>query len=276
MDILITGSNGFLAKNIISKLKKYNFFTISRNELDLTNKIQVDNFFQKNFFDVVINTAIVGGRRSIKDSKDIFYDNVLISMNIAGNRASYKKLIHFGSGAELDRSREINESSNIFSSLPTDPYGLSKNVIARLFDNYDNFYNLRLFNVFADNEEKNRMVANNINNYINHSSIAIHQDRYMDFIYIDDFLKILEKYIDDENLPKSIDCVYDDKYKLSDIANMINNLSNYKVDVDILDKNFGLSYCGKSIDLGLNFDGLEHGIKELYSIILKERQWKIY
>ena len=272
MDILITGSNGFLAKNIISKLKKYNFFTISRNELDLTNKIQVDNFFQKNFFDVVINTAIVGGRRSIKDSKDIFYDNVLISMNIAGNRASYKKLIHFGSGAELDRSREINESSNIFSSLPTDPYGLSKNVIARLFDNYDNFYNLRLFNVFADNEEKNRMVANNINNYINHSSIAIHQDRYMDFIYIDDFLKILEKYIDDENLPKSIDCVYDDKYKLSDIANMINNLSNYKVDVDILDKNFGLSYCGKSIDLGLNFDGLEHGIKELYSIILKERQ----
>ena len=50
MDILITGSNGFLAKNIISKLKKYNFFTISRNELDLTNKIQVDNFFQKNFF----------------------------------------------------------------------------------------------------------------------------------------------------------------------------------------------------------------------------------
>jgi nucleoside-diphosphate-sugar epimerase len=96
MDILVTGSNGFLAKNIITKLKNYNFITVSRNELDLTNKIQVDNFFQKNFFDVVINTAIVGGRRSIADSKDIFYDNVLISMNIAENRASYKKIITCG------------------------------------------------------------------------------------------------------------------------------------------------------------------------------------
>ena len=269
MDILVTGSNGFLAKNIVSKLKKYNFITVSRNELDLTNKIQVDNFFQKNFFDVVINTAIVGGRRSIEDSKDIFYDNVLISMNIAENRASYKKLIHFGSGAELDRTKEITKNSNIFDSLPTDVYGLSKNIIARLFENYDNFYNLRLFNVFADNEEKNRMIANNVNNYINHSPITIHQDRYMDFIYIDDFLKILEIYLNNQDLPNTIDCVYENKYKLSDIANIINNLSNYKVDINILNKNFGSSYCGKNIDLGLAFDGLEYGIEEIYRIILK-------
>jgi GDP-L-fucose synthase len=270
MDILVTGSNGFLAKNIITKLKNYNFITVSRNELDLTNKIEVDKFFQKNFFDVVINTAIVGGRRSIVDSKDIFYDNVLISMNIAENRASYKKLIHFGSGAELDRSKEINESSNILNSLPIDPYGLSKNIISRLFEKYDNFYNLRLFNVFAENEEKNRMIASNVNNYINRSPIVIHQDRYMDFIYIDDFLNILEMYINYQDLPTTIDCVYESKYKLSDIANIINNLSNYKVDVNILDENLGLSYCGKNTDLGLAFDGLEFGVKELYKIISKE------
>jgi nucleoside-diphosphate-sugar epimerase len=147
---------------------------------------------------------------------------------------------------------------------------LSKNIIARLFEKYDNFYNLRLFNVFADNEEKNRMIASNVNNYINHSPIVIHQDRYMDFIYIDDFLKILEMYLNDQDLPNTIDCVYESKYKLSDIANIINNLSNYKVDVNILDENLGLSYCGKNTDLGLAFDGLECGIEELYRIISKE------
>ena len=272
MDILVTGSNGFLARNILNKFKKYNITTVSRNDLDLTNKKQVDNFFQKNYFDVVINTAIVGGRRSIQDNKDIFYDNVLISMNIAENRSSYKKLIHFGSGAELDRSKEIDESHNeIQNLLPTDPYGFSKNVIARLFKDYDNFYNLRLFNVFADNEEKNRMIVSNIDNYIYHKPIVIHQDRYMDFIYIDDFLKILDIYINNQNLPNTIDCVYKNKYKLSDIAHIINSLSNYKVDINILDENIGLSYCGRHIDLELDFGGLEFGIEELYRIKLKEK-----
>ena len=81
---------------------------------------------------------------------------------------------------------------------------------------------------------------------------------------------LISNLINNNNLPKTFDCVYSTKYKLSDIAKTINNLSNYKVDVNILDKNLGLSYCGKNTDLGLAFDGLECGIKELYRIISKE------
>ncbi len=271
MNILITGSNGFLAKNIISNFENHNFYKISRKELDLTNKNSVNDFFRDKQFDIVINTAVVGGRRLIEDSKDVFYDNLMICMNLVHNRTHFKKLIHFGSGAELDRSGEIsNNSKNIFDCLPVDPYGLSKNIIARLYSDYENFYNLRIFNVFTHNEEKNRMIANSINNYINKNPIIIHQDRYMDFIYMNDFLKILDLYINNDNLPNSVDCVYDDKYKLSDIAHLINKLSDYRVDIDVLNKKLGHSYCGNKIDLGLKFDGLEMGLKNTYSGILQD------
>ena len=36
------------------------------------------------------------------------------------------------------------------------------------------------------------------------------------------------KYIYNSNMSKDIDCVYDQKYSLVDIANIINNLDNYQ------------------------------------------------
>ena len=88
----------------------------------------------------------------------------------------------------------------------------------------------------------------------------------MDFFYIDDFNKILELYINEVILPKEIDCVYQNKVMLSDIANIINNLSDKKVPVHILNPEIGNSYCGNfnAITNTLNLKGLEQGIYEIY------------
>lgn len=271
MKILITGSNGFIASNISSYLKNYDVVRLSRTELDLTNQKLVNSFFDKNYFDVVLNTSVVGGRRLIQDSEKVFYDNVCMMMNLLQNKSRYKKLINFGSGAELDRSQNIDDNiSSHNDCFPVDYYGLSKNIIARISDSEKNIYNLRIFNVFEHNEEKNRMIASNILNYINHKSIIINQDRYVDFIYMCDLMKILESYIVNGNMPKTFDCVYSKKYKLSDIAKIINNLSNYKVNIEIIDKNPGLSYCGKYENIGLDFEGLEKGIRNIYEKFKKE------
>jgi GDP-L-fucose synthase len=275
MKILITGSNGFLAKNISFYLKNYNVLQLSRAELDLTNQKLVKSFFENNHFDVVINTAVVGGKRLVQDSEKVFYDNIIMMMNLLQNKSSYKKLINFGSGAELDRNQNIhNHIKSHNDCFPTDYYGLSKNIIARFSDFEDNIYNLRIFNVFAHNEEKNRMIASNVLKYINNQSITIHQDRYMDFIYMNDFLKILEFYIISNDVPKTFNCVYSKKYKLSDIAKNINDLSNYKVGVEVSNKTLGLSYCGNYEDIGLKFDGLEKGIENIYEHFVKEMNEK--
>jgi hypothetical protein len=79
-----------------------------------------------------------------------------------------------------------------------------------------------------------------------------------------DLISLVDYYINNDNPPKQIDCSYINLYKLSEIADMINNLNDYKVDIHIEKEETTLSYCGISNTL-LNFIGLEQGIKEVYN-----------
>jgi GDP-L-fucose synthase len=269
MKILITGSNGFIANNIKSYFIDHELTCISRKNFDLRNTDETNKFFKNKYFDVVIHCAISGGYRLVEDSKDIVYDNIKLAMNLMINSRSFGKLIHFGSGAELDRANNIFENkSNMFKVLPDDPYGFSKNIIARLLHEYHNTYNLRIFNVFAYNEGNQRMIKNNVLNYINKKPIVIHQDKFMDFMHMEDFLKIVENSINGKSLIKEIDCVYKQKYKLSDIAKIINKLSNHEVDIIVENSELGLSYCGYNYNSDIDFDGLELGIKKVYESLL--------
>ena len=265
MKILLTGSNGFIAKNLKKSLAKYDITAISRTDFDLRDTQAVNNFFKDKYFDVVIHCAILGGNRLVEDTKDIVYDNIKLAMNLMLNCRSFGKIIHFGSGAELDRTKNIiGQQATLFKELPEDYYGFSKNIIARLLYNFDNTYNLRIFNVFAEDEAERRMIKGNVINYINKSPIVIHQDKFMDFMYIGDFVKLVDQYINNDFLPREIDCVYDNKYKLSDIANIINNPSGHKVEINIHDSELGMSYCGWNESLNIDFDGLEFGIRKVY------------
>ena len=56
--VLITGSNGFIGRELVNLFqndKKYNLFTLNRNQLDLLNEENVDTFFKnsENKFDIV-------------------------------------------------------------------------------------------------------------------------------------------------------------------------------------------------------------------------------
>jgi nucleoside-diphosphate-sugar epimerase len=273
MKILLTGGSGFVASNILQELSSYEITSICRDDFDFCDPDIANDFFRDKKFDVVLHAAIIGGNRLIEDSKDIVGDNALMALNLLNNKKSWKKLIHFGSGAELDRSKNIEGDRNSFyNRVPKDPYGLSKNIICRLFSDYDNIYNLRIFNVFAKNELDRRMIISSVRNYIKGEPIIIHQDKLMDFFYMDDFIKILNLYLNGTVLPKEIDCVYENKVKLSDIANMINNLSDKKVPVQIINPEIGNSYCGNynPITNALNLKGLEQGISEIYKSILEK------
>lgn len=56
--ILITGGNGDLSKALYEALNdKYDVFTPTRNELDVTSVKSVDDYFNDKVFDIVINNA---------------------------------------------------------------------------------------------------------------------------------------------------------------------------------------------------------------------------
>jgi nucleoside-diphosphate-sugar epimerase len=257
MNILITGGEGYVASNLYKNLESsYNLTTISRKDLDLTISSEVNAFFENKFFDIVFHCAVCGGSRLKLDSYYEMDNNLKMYYNLHQLKDKhFKKFITFGSGAETHSSHT--------------PYGLSKHVIAQSISETENFYNLVIFALFDSSEWESRFIKANILRYINKDSIIIHQDKYMDFFYMNDFIKVIKYYIENQSCPKSINFSYGESTKLSDIAKKINNLNNYKVDICIENQEIAPSYCGDyNLDaLNINFDGLYNGIEKVFDEI---------
>ena len=252
MKILITGGNGYIAKSIRNSLwEKHHIISPSRQELDLTDTKSVDKFFDGKYFDAVIHTAAVGGSRLQEDNETVSFYNLIMFYNLIRKKEQFNKLISFGSGAEYRKEYS--------------PYGFSKKIINKLIQKYDNFYNLRIYGVFDENELDTRFIKASIRNAVKGDILKIHQDKLMDFIHMSDLISIVEYYLTSTDLQKEVDCIYDDTVSLSNIAQQINNLAANKVPINIEDPLPGENYIGNYSELPIAFIGLEQGIKNVYN-----------
>jgi GDP-L-fucose synthase len=286
--VLITGAHGFLGSSLVNYFERFNLLAyqnpqlypqhleiipLSRKELDLTNKNQVDEFFKSNKIDIVLNTSALGGKRKVVDKQDIVYDNILMFENLARHNDKFKFMVNFGTGAELDREQGFSSEfeGEVVNRLPLDYYGFSKNIIAkRIIDLNSNIHNFRIFNVFSELETVDRFIKSSILNYNKKEPIIIHQNKYFDFFWMYDIIQVIYYYIQNYNkdLPKTLNMVYKDKKTLFEVASFINTLNQYNVPINIINNNLGSAYTGDSNQinsLGINFLGLETGIKEVYN-----------
>lgn len=277
MNILITGAKGFLGKELTKYLSKnYNVIAADRSILNPAKYESVKSFFINNKIDIVIHTAIKGGKRGHKESIEDFYENILMFNNLVEHSMHYKKLINFGSGAEFDRSTDINNAveDQVLLSTPKDYYGLSKNLITRKICKLNNnVYNLRLFGCFGVEEESQRLLRASFNNISQNKNPIILGDKFMDYFFVEDVARVVEFIIKNEDIEyKDINLSYNKKFKLSDLVYKVKNLMHSNCEVEIQNstlKNF--SYTGDPRRLQtLNIDlvGLEDGIKTCI------KQWK--
>jgi len=135
-------------------------------------------------------------------------------------------------------------------------------------------YNFRIFNIFHVNEEPDRFIKACFLSKKNNNPITIFQDKYFDFMYEDDFIKIVKFYIDNcntqEKLEKTINICYEEKFKLSDIAKLIvsGKTANIKVTDSKMDKNYS-GDCEKLNKLDISIIGLKESLK-IYEQLLVE------
>ena len=97
MKILITGANGYIGKFLIRDLSEYDIIAKSRQELDISNKEQVDSFFANNKIDYVIHTATKGGKRTLPDTEEVYETDLTMFNNLAEHSDKFKKMFVFAS-----------------------------------------------------------------------------------------------------------------------------------------------------------------------------------
>ena len=259
MKILITGGNGNISKMIINNLSNiYEITALPRDKLNILNYNELHNYLSENTFDILIHTAIIGGRRTKEETSDVFYNNVLMFENILKFADKFKIIINFDSAAIYDRSTDIlNRKEFELNTIPRDYYGFSKYVIHERSLQYTNIYNFRIYNIFHINEEPDRFIKSCFLASKNNTILSIFEDKYFDFVYETDFIKILNYYLTNTNLEKTINICYNEKYKLSDIAKLIDP----NIKLNIIKKESTNNYTGDGKLLSnFNIDLL--GLKE--------------
>lgn len=197
MRVCVLGANGFVGKNL---LVGSTWIGVTRDDMDLMNREEVEKYFDTHTYDVVVHCAVVGGSRLEKDATDVLYKNIIMFENVV--RVFNGKILYFSSGAALR------------GNPPTDPYGLSKWLIDRRVATIPNAYSLRIWGCYGPDELPTRFSAV----CKNEGHVVIERDRYFDFIDVEDVRRIVGEYVRGERTDKEYDLVYPEKLLLSQWA----------------------------------------------------------
>lgn len=252
--ILILGANGFVGKNLKEYLfqftGEYILQTPSSKELNLLNEKDVKEYLSKNYFDVIINAAICNPIRGERiDQQTELEQDLRMYYNLKKYSILYGKMLYFGSGAEFDKSEDIvfvteNDFNN---NIPLTQYGLAKYIIGKDIENSKNIYNLRIFGLFGKYENwRTTFISGACCKALKGFPITIRQNVYFDYMYIDDFCKIIKWFI--ENHPKyhTYNITTGKKIDLLTIANIINKLVDNPVPIYVCKNGFANEYTANN------------------------------
>ena len=106
--ILITGGNGNIAQIIYRNLHEhYDITALGRNELNIVDEYDIMDYLQNNSFDILVHTAISGGRRTKEETGEITHTNLIMWENLIQFQSHFKMIVNFDSADIYNRSTDI-------------------------------------------------------------------------------------------------------------------------------------------------------------------------
>lgn len=273
--ILITGSGGFVGKNLKEYFNdKFSLLTPRSYELDCTNIKDVEKYFKSNNIDFIIHCGNVGGAREIQDKDTTIEENLLMVENLLKFKNSDTKIILFGSGAMYGKAnpiKKVNENE-LDSKIPTDLYGESKKQIAQKIMQRKDCVCLNIFGCYGKYEKESRFPTYAIKQNIAKKPIIINQNVIFDYLYIEDLIKIIEYFLFITPKNNIINVTPTKSISLFEIAQIVNKISNFESEIIIKEPTMGNEYTGDNARLkaempNLNFTPYEIGLKKLYKFL---------
>lgn len=166
--IFLAGHKGLVGSAVLKKLQDSgyeNIITRCRDEVNLSNYEEVDNFFSNLKIDhVILCAAKVGGIHANNTHRaDFISENLSIGLNIvqASKKYSVNKLINLGSSCIYPKNfnKPITEEDLLTGELePTnEPYAIAKIAILKMCEAFyhqygSNFYSLMPCNMYGPND----------------------------------------------------------------------------------------------------------------------------
>ena len=271
--ILITGASGFIGKNLKKQLDmRYHLLTPSRKELNLLDEKHVDAYFNTNKIDTVIHCAVVGGSRKEEQVSSSLSDNLRIFFNLLKNKDKFKKMIHLGSGAEYDKSRPIIKvkETDFDKTVPKDEYGFFKYICSKYIEKEKKIVCLRIFGLFGKYEDyRYRFISNAITSNLKELPITINQNVFFDYMYINDFVKIVDYFIKNKAKHSFYNIGTGKRICIATIAQKINKISDKKSKIVIKNEGLNNEYSCNNKRLmnelkRFKFRSFDQSLKELY------------
>ena len=278
-NILLTGSGGFIGSHLKNHLKgRYNLLTPRSCELNLCDKNAVKDYFGKNSIDFIIHSASLGVR-IMPDAlmKEVAKPNTEMFRNLADFAVKNRPMITFGSGAEYDKSRPLHKikEEDFGKRIPKDPYGYSKYMISKEIEMRENILSLRLFGIYGAGEDKSRVTSCIINSTLERKPVILNQNVIFDFIWVEDFCKITEFFINNKTEEKFINVTPSESIETVKLAQIACGFSDFKSEIIVKKEGMNKEYTGSNEKLlkimpDFTFTSYKDGMKQFFMI--KEAQ----
>lgn len=275
MKILLTGSGGFIGKNLKNYLQdKYDLLTPRSYELNLIEENAVKEYFKSNEIDFIIHCGSTGGARGVNDKDSTIEDNLGMVDNILKYKKPDARVILFGSGAMYDKSRSLRKvkEEEIGKVIPKDLYGKSKMLIAKKIRNRDDIVCLNIFACYGYGEKENRFPSYAINQVLKREDIIINQNVVFDYLFVEDMVKIVEHYITYKPIHNIINITPTKSVSLKEIAQIVNKFEKGSVKIKVANPIMNNEYTGDNSLLlsdipNFNFTKIDEGLEKLYNYI---------
>jgi UDP-glucuronate 4-epimerase len=310
--ILITGCSGFIGYHLTKRLlNNYNIIGIDNlndyydidlkqdrlKELkhknfkfikcDISNREELDEIFNENKIDKVINLAAYAGVRYSIENPDVYINSNIIGFyNILENIKKHKiNHLIYASSSSVYGNNELPFKESNSTDNPISLYAATKKTNEILAQTYSNLYNikctgLRFFTVYGPFGRPDMAYYTFTKKIINKEKIQIFNngESLRDFTYIDDIVEGIIKVLD-KPITKIYNIGNSNPIKLLDFVTilkqtLINNnlIEDYELNIELLPKQLGdvdNTYADiKEIEKDFNYksstnikDGLDRFVK---------------
>ena len=248
--MVVTGAGGFIGSNTVQyfqSLDGYEAIGLTHGQLDLLDAVAVSQFFEGIQADIVVHCANQGGNRKSRGTEqDIVERNLRMFYNIERCVTPEMTFVNFGSGAQYDKMRALVQvkESEFDQKVPGDAYGYSKYVMSKYIRQQagkKRIYNPIVFGMYGPGEDCTyRFISNAIVKSILNLPIIINQDVVFDYLYIKDYLRILQAMIEGDWDLYEFNMTPSESISLKELAQLILEVSGSGQEIIV--RNAGMNY----------------------------------